>query len=328
LVLSLGVDPSRIIYANPCKPASHLRYAKSVNVQLLIFDNSDDLIKIKLWHPKAKLVLRILADDSKSVCRFGIKFGAHMEIIDELISKCRNLDLELVGASFHVGSGCYDCFAYDDAIKRVKSVFDIAKNYNYNLKVLDIGGGFPSSLPNLQSNTLDNPLLFEDIAKSVNNAMISYFPNWKDDGMAMIAEPGRYFVSGAYTLAVNVTSRRVIANNIKGLDNSYMYYLNDGVYGSFNCLLYDHALVMPNVLKSKSSSKDEHECSIWGPTCDSMDLILKSIRLPLLEVGDWLYFKDMGAYTVCAASEFNGFKKSSIIYTDSSSGSYSKTLIE
>jgi ornithine decarboxylase len=34
-----------------------------------------------------------------------------------------------------------------------------------------------------------------------------------------------------------------------------------------------------------------------------------------LRVGDWLAFDNMGAYTVCAASQFNGFALSKMIYT-------------
>jgi ornithine decarboxylase len=59
----------------------------------------------------------------------------------------------------------------------------------------------------------------------------------------------------------------------------------------------------------------EYECSIWGPTCDSIDCIGKSVLLPVMNVGDFMYFENMGAYTMCAASQFNGFKKSVVLYT-------------
>ncbi|CAG8742786.1 7507_t:CDS:1, partial [Acaulospora morrowiae] len=58
-----------------------------------------------------------------------------------------------------------------------------------------------------------------------------------------------------------------------------------------------------------------YNCSIWGPTCDSIDCITKNGFLPELLPGDWLYFEEMGAYTICAASQFNGFKKSEVLYT-------------
>lgn len=46
--------------------------------------------------------------------------------------------------------------------------------------------------------------------------------------------------------------------------------------------------------------------SVWGPTCDGLDCILEEVKLPELQVGNWIYFPDMGAYTLAAASGFNG----------------------
>ena len=53
-ILELGVDQSRIIYANPCKPASHLRHAAKLQVPLMTFDNETELHKIKAYYPDAK----------------------------------------------------------------------------------------------------------------------------------------------------------------------------------------------------------------------------------------------------------------------------------
>lgn len=94
-----------------------------------------------------------------------------------------------------------------------------------------------------------------------------------------------------------------------------MYYLNDGVYGSFNCLLFDHAKVEPELLESEEySDKPQFSCSIWGPTCDAIDCIGQDLLLPELNSGDWVIFRDMGAYTMCAASEFNGMPKPRCYY--------------
>ena len=89
-----------------------------------------------------------------------------------------------------------------------------------------------------------------------------------------------------------------------------MYYLNDGLYGSFNCVLFDHAKPLPQVLPLEKEMKSKaHKSSLWGPTCDGFDQILDDEMLPLLDVGDWLYFEDMGAYTIASATSFNGFTK-------------------
>lgn len=95
-----------------------------------------------------------------------------------------------------------------------------------------------------------------------------------------------------------------------GVDNgpAFMYYINDGVYGSFNCLLYDHAEVVPSFLEDYEDEV-KYTSSIWGPTCDGLDCIIQQHPMPELDVGDWMIFKDMGAYTMCAASNFNGMPK-------------------
>jgi len=132
----------------------------------------------------------------------------------------------------------------------------------------------------------------------------------------LIAEPGRFFVASAFTLAVNIIAKRTVTNsedtdfiNIK----SFMYYVNDGVYGSFNCLMYDHATVEPTLLKNHPGEL-LYSSSVWGPTCDGLDCVLESCLLPELSTGDWIVFRDMGAYTMAAASTFNGMPKPRCYY--------------
>ena len=85
--------------------------------------------------------------------------------------------------------------------------------------------------------------------------------------------------------------------------------------------MFDHQVVHPYVLCMGGSfhvPSSEPRCpsSVWGPTCDSIDCVCPVTQLPKsLSVGDWLAFENMGAYTVCAASQFNGFEVSNVIYT-------------
>ena len=98
-------------------------------------------------------------------------------------------------------------------------------------------------------------------------------------------------------------------------------YINDGVYGAFNCIMFDHQTPQPYVLCLNGSlhvpaSVPMCASSVWGPTCDSIDVVCPVTQLPrTLEVGDWLAFDNMGAYTICAASQFNGFQVSNVVYT-------------
>ncbi|KAF1796816.1 pyridoxal-dependent decarboxylase [Mucor lusitanicus] len=313
-VLDVGVDPSRIIYANPCKQASFIRYSAQQNVSRMTFDNAEELFKIKKYYPDAELVLRILTDDSMSLCQLGLKFGAPLHTVQHLLQLAKELNLNVIGVSFHVGSGCLDENAFGDAVVRAKNVFDQAKAMGYDFKFLDVGGGFPGA-------DVKNGITFEKVAAVLGPIVDRLFP--KD--VRVIAEPGRYYVASAFNLAVNVIGRRTNMAHQDQTDASpeYMYYVNDGMYGSFNCIIFDHQVVHPKVLMKnelfaygQDLPEAQYESSVWGPTCDSIDCLNKSARLPKLEPGDWLYFENMGAYTICAASQFNGFRKSEVLYTN------------
>jgi len=294
-VLGSGVDGSRIIFANPCKMKSHIEFAKDNGVPLMTFDNTHELTKIAENFPHAKLVLRIITDDSNSVCRFSTKFGAPLNTTYNLLTLAKSLGLNVVGVSFHVGSGCMSVDSFTAAIRSAHRVFQEASDIGYNFSLLDLGGGWPG--------TNDGRISFPEIANAIRPVIDELFPTEVD----VIAEPGRFFCCESHTLAVNIYAKRTVTDPVT-LERHFLYYVNDGVYQSFNCVLYDHYNPTPLLLNAPVSPDSPYRSTIFGPTCDSIDCIAKDIELPEMEVGDWLYFKNMGAYTVAACSPFNGFK--------------------
>ncbi|XP_064159188.1 ornithine decarboxylase-like [Anguilla rostrata] len=315
LVQSLGVDPSRIIYANPCKQVSHIKYASAHGVQMMTFDSEVELTKVARYHENAKLVLRIATDDSMAVFQMSNKFGATLESSRLLLERARELGLDIIGVSFHVGSGCTDPETYSQAISDARCVFDMGAELGYNMTLLDIGGGFPGSD--------DSDQKFEEFTAVINPALDKYFP--PDSEVQVIAEPGRYYVTSAYTLAVNIIAKKVVMKEQLACDYEndgannriLMYYVNEGVYGSFFDVLFQHVLANPH--KKLKPGERTYNCSIWGQTCDGLDRIVEQCILPDLQVGEWLLFHNMGAYTITMSSNFNGFQKPDIHYVMSRS---------
>jgi len=348
-VLSLNVTPDRIIYANPCKTRSYIKHAKSCDVDLMTFDSEMELKKIADLYPECRLILRIKVDDSHSVCKFSSKFGASIEDAINLLHLAKKLNLKVVGVSFHVGSGCESSASFEKAIEDAKVVFDYGlKQLGFKMHILDIGGGFPGN---------SNPAVsFDDIASVVSHTLDRDFPVGYVENLDIIAEPGRYYAASVFTLATQIIAKKsysfsneemqanrdTIKNDgllkfqpnliddeqaneqkMKNIDQKrgVMYYLNDGVYGSFNCTIFDYMKVNPqpyylnndeNIVKM--SKLNYMKTTLWGPTCDSLDKIRENIYLPEMEIGDWMIFREMGAYTICAASNFNGFKLPTIKY--------------
>ncbi|KAH7523459.1 ornithine decarboxylase [Ziziphus jujuba] len=300
-VLALGVSPDRIIFANPCKSESHIKYAASVGVNLTTFDSKDEIEKIRKWHPKCALLIRIKApDDGGARCPLGPKYGALPEEVTPLLQAAQAAQLSVTGVSFHVGSGATNSLVYKGAVEAAKLVFKKATQLGMpRMNVLNIGGGFTSGQQ------------FEQAAPAVKAAIQTYFSD--EPGLSVLAEPGRYFAESAFTLAANIIGKRVRGELRE-------YWINDGIYGSMNCILYDHAVMKCEALACASNGSNptckgakRYSSTVFGPTCDALDTVLTGYLLPELEVNDWLVFPNMGAYTAAAGSNFNGFNTASIL---------------
>lgn len=318
LSLSHGVPPERIIFANTMKQRSHLRFAREHNVPLTVFDSSDELFKIQYEFPEAKLVLRLQVDDSKARHLLGPKFGTPMADVPALLETAKRLELNVVGVCFHVGVGVLEASAFVDAIVRAKQAFAMGLDAGYKFTLLNLGGGFAG---------VDlGPVKFESVAQAINEVLDELFP--EDSGVSIISEPGRYFVSACATLTVNVIGRKADpeltarARTSTSADESnpgllrYMYIVNDGKHGSFST---PHLCVVSTPVVLKAANADESTpvpCSLWGPTMDGKDAITRETALPILEVGDWITFPRMGAYSFATGSTFNGFSLPSRIYIE------------
>lgn len=518
IVQKLTADLPRkpeIIYANPCKARHHIAHAVSRGVQMVTFDNVAEVKKLAEISTDIQLVMRIVTDDRGSQCRLSSKFGAPRTRWRNLLAAAKQANLQVVGVSFHVGSGCRDATRYQLALKDCRELFDIAKaEYGFNLTLLDIGGGFPGETHSfynpevLDSDDDEDASSEEGLEKSDSHEEVPYMffteiaetvAPWIDElfdeTVRVIGEPGRYFVAAAATLVTSVVGTRsnemddspfkpeAISDNqtsetiyemtreeenkfvrqrgasfdlrqrgssfditsggdeqvwetiteelndyakffakqtfvtqvtdayndgldlykedfstqadilgvpnksqmqnmvrsVEGMTKSiaigedcggqislaaageaavngmvlqavadsaplqddYAYYVNDGVYGAFNNLMFDHANVRPRVLRVELDDANGNEnayletdvdkllyaSTVFGPTCDSIDVIARSVLLPKLKIGDWLYFQNMGAYTMAAASSFNGFEPTERMYVCSVQLEFFESLI-
>ncbi|XVF42150.1 hypothetical protein PTKIN_Ptkin01aG0336600 [Pterospermum kingtungense] len=301
-ILSLGVSPDRIVFANTRKPQSHVKYAAKVGVNLTTFDSMCELEKIKKWHPKCALLMRIkVPETSDATFQFGSKFGALPEEITTLLQAAQAMQLKVVGVSFHIGSRAINFHAFEEAIAAAKTTFETAAQLGLpKMHILNIGGGFTFGSK------------FTEAALPVKAALEKYFPNEQANGLTIIAEPGRFFANSPFTLATNIIGKRV-RGELKE------YWINDGIWGSMNFLNYDHDDVICTPLDNYGSNKTSKckglktcDSTVFGPTCDPVDTVFTGFQLPEMDVNDWLVFHNMGAYTSSCGNDFNGFKTSAI----------------
>ncbi|XP_034729673.1 antizyme inhibitor 1-like [Etheostoma cragini] len=303
LVQSHGIPSEDIIYSGVCKQVSQIKYAAKNGIDLLVCDNEAELRKISRCHPNAKLLLQVSTEASRQDNDLSMTFGCSLKDCRHLLERAKELGVQVVGVRSHISSSCEDDQIYVHAISDARCVFDMAEEIGFNMKILDIGGGFSGSETQL-----------EQINSAVMSMVDLYFP--PSTGVFFIAEPGSFFVSSAFTLAVNVISKEVVARDRQDQahddpspndEPEFQYYMKEGVYGSFASKLSETLIPAPSVHKNTSLDAPVFSSSLWGPSGDDLDQVVEHCLLPELNVGDWLTFSQAGAYSMgqplCTATD-------------------------
>ena len=281
----------KIIYANPTKPKETL-LALDKYKPLVTYDNAEELRKIRKYAPHAGVVLRLRVDNTGSQCELSSKFGCAPGEAADLIQTAFKHGLVVEGLSFHVGSQCTNFANFVQALNTAAAVMRESKARGHELKILDIGGGFPAPY-----NKHVRP--FRELARVINAEIDRLFA----PEIQILAEPGRFLVATAGTSVASVIGKTV-------RDGKQCYYINDSVYHTFSGIIFDHCQYP---LQAFKSGKKEI-CAVFGQTCDGLDVLSQSEQLPPLETEDLVYAENIGAYSNASATWFNGFPPAKVLH--------------
>jgi ornithine decarboxylase len=285
----------KIIYANPIKPNETLKQLDPYR-PLVTFDNLEEIKKIKKYAPHAGLCLRIRVPNTGAVVELSSKFGASPGEAVDLILEAVKQGLGVEGLSFHVGSQTTNFENFVQAINISADIFKEAADRGYTrMNVLDIGGGFPAPY-----DASVKP--FKELAQKINAELERLFP---DPKIEILAEPGRFMIATAGTSVVRINGKTV-------RDGKTCYYVNDGAYHTYSGIIFDHQHC--NMFSFRKGRKTEN-CSVFGPTCDALDVISSAMPLPTdLELGELMYSTNMGAYSHASSTWFNGFPPAKVVH--------------
>lgn len=287
---SLGVDGSRMIYANPMKTVNGLRACRNAGVGKMTFDSAGEIDKMARECPGATVLLRIRIDNSSAHVDLNKKFGAAREQALELLLKARDAGLDAAGIAFHVGSQTTSADPYLYALDSAREIFEEAAAAGMQLRIMDIGGGFPIPEPKVRFN-------LQEMLNQINARLDEDFP-----GVEIWAEPGRFICGTAVNL---ITS--VIGVTERG--GQPWYFLDEGLYGTFSGVLFDQW-----DFKLISFKEGEQVAATFaGPSCDSLDIMFRGKMTVRQEEGDLILVPICGAYTSASATTFNGFSKANFV---------------
>ena len=258
-------------------------------VRHFVVDHEDELEKMfTLFGPAARdlvILVRLKTSGGGALFDLSAKFGAEPDEAAALLravarSGCRP------GLAFHVGSQCTEPQAYGDAMALAGEVLDAS---GVAIDCLDVGGGFPAAYggdetpPRLEAYMAAIEAGLADLALPAD--------------CRLLCEPGRALVAGAMSLITQIHLRKD-----QGL------YINDGIYGSLFAATigidYPARLLRPGGIVASETL----DFQIFGPTCDSLDVLPRPFALPAdARSGDWIEFGMLGAYSNALTTGFNGF---------------------
>jgi ornithine decarboxylase len=307
LVRQMFGDAAAIHYMHPVKNRAAIREAyRAHGVRDFALDSADELAKILTEAKPARrandvvklgvelgLFVRLALPKGNAVYDLSGKFGAEADEAAALLRAARP-HARTLGLAFHVGSQCLEPVAYARAIERAHAVIAAS---GVTVDVLDIGGGFPVSYPDVTPPVLG--AYMAEIAAAVER-MGALAP------AKLWAEPGRALVAGGVSVVVQVELRRGRA-----------LYVNDGIYGSLSDAGAPAFRFPARLLRTPDAIRGDAApagFSLFGPTCDSADRMKGPFVLPDdVREGDWIEIGQLGAYGAALRTAFNGFDRARLV---------------
>lgn len=300
LELVKSADPrmvARTVYTHPIKKEADIFTAAQSGIKTMVAENFTELKKIMKVAPHMNILLRIAFPNDEARCNLSERYGADEERFEKLYAFAHKIGANVIGCSFHVGSQMQRPWEHVNAIRQCRRIYDwVYENFGVKFTVLDIGGGFPAKY---KTTDMDLGEFCEPIRKVLDELF--------EDDVDIWSEPGRSIAANSH-IAVTQVIGKVYKNN------RMWYYLDDGVYGTYAGMMYEE---IGYDLHPTEYSYEEPILSVFaGPTCDSIDVILKDVMYQPLNVGDYLYSIRIGAYGWASRTQFNLLAESRIIPYD------------
>jgi ornithine decarboxylase len=293
LVRKAGIPAERCVHTHPIKRDSDIRHALAYGVKTFVVDNPDELEKFLIYREHVRLLLRVSFRNPQAIIDLSRKFGCDAGAAIGLIERAMKGGLRIAGLSFHVGSQVGSPDKYVEAIDTCGGIIAEARERGLPpLEELDIGGGFAIDY-------LEPAPAIEGFCASIRSAL-GRLPK----GVRVIAEPGR-FICGPAAISLSTVMGRAER------EGRWWYYLDDGIYGTFSGQQYDKMRFPVEPVLGRD--RPRQPCVLSGPTCDSLDVIAEDLPMPQLGTGELLIARQIGAYTMSTATDFNFFPRARVI---------------
>jgi ornithine decarboxylase len=284
---------------NPVRLDGQARTAQQVyGIRHFMVDHLSGLAPLLLEIDARRSVIfaRMAVSHQSAVEDLSSKFGAPPGKMPELLTAIREAGAE-AALAFNVGTGVMNPEAYSHSMGCAR---DVLQQISFEIRLLDVGGGFPLPYPGFPAPPLDE---YFAAIKGIRHELPLA------TGGELLAEPGRALSAPGMSTLTRVLLRK-----------GDRLYLNDGMYGAFWELRFKAHLEYParSYRGSSPLAGEKKAFRLFGPTCDSTDNMPAAVYLPAdIDVGDYIEFGTMGAYSLSGRTRFNGFYSDDVVTIES-----------
>ncbi len=293
LVLSQGAKPSDVSFGNTIKRASDIAFAWNAGITLFSADADEELEKIAENAPGAQVYIRLIVEVSEADWPLSRKFGCDKGTALRLLDYAKDLGLDPIGFSFHVGSQTRRAEMWQPTLGALAEIWHAARDAGHDLTLLNIGGGFPA----FYGEAIEAPTSYAARVMELIHAAFGEVPR-------IMAEPGRGMVAEAGVIVSEV----LLVSRKSDRDMHRWVYLD---IGRFSGLAETEGEAIRYQFETAKDDDPTGPCIMAGPSCDSADVLYEKrpMHLPLtLKSGDRVLIRNTGAYTSTYSSVcFNGF---------------------
>ena len=289
LGIKAGFNSNRIIFTPNGVNISEIEEVSKLGVQINI-DNLSILESFGNKYPKTPVCIRINphvmagGNSNISVGHIDSKFGISIHQIPHLMRIVKNTNMNINGVHMHTGSDILDI---DVFLHASEILFDTAKNFK-NLEFIDFGSGFkvPYKIGDIETN-IDE--LGEKLSLKFNSFCKDYGKN-----LTLAFEPGKFLVSeaGSFIAKVNVI-KQTTSTVFAQIESGFNHLIRPMLYGSYH-----------EIYNLSNPNGRERFYSVVGYICET-DTFGSNRKISEIKEGDYLLFKNAGAYCQSMASNYN-----------------------
>jgi diaminopimelate decarboxylase len=295
--IKAGCPPEKIVYASVGKTDAEIE--EGINRGILFFnvESFPELENINRIARKLNKVvnvaIRINPDIEPRTHRFITtgkltnKFGIDFKTAEKILIRCCSFpNVNIKGLHIHIGSQITESAPFIFAITKMVKFIRQLKNKGVEIEYLNIGGGLGIIYDR------ETPQTAKDFAKKV-------LPIFRNTGLKIILEPGRFIVGNAGILVTKVLY-------IKTTPKNKFVVVDAGMNDLVRPALYEayHQILPLKARKSRTEKLD-----VVGPICESADFFAKARKMSIPDEGDYLAVMSAGAYGFSMSSNYNSRRR-------------------